>query len=72
VYVHTIAMTHYTRGVALAVLGRTTEAVGELARFKAAAKRVPAEHVLHNNTCTDLLQIAEHMLTGELNYRLGR
>jgi hypothetical protein len=30
---------------------------------------VPPEHVLHNNTCSDLLAIAEHMLSGEIKYR---
>ena len=34
--------------------------------------RVPAENVLHNNTCSNLLAVALAMLEGEIAYRGGR
>ena len=42
------------------------------ARLEARArKKVPDSRLLHNNTCTDLLAIAEQMLDGEIEYRKG-
>jgi hypothetical protein len=64
-------MTHYARGIALAVTHRPLEARVELARLRAAASDVPASFVLHNNTCRDMLRIADAMLVGEIEYREG-
>ena len=43
----------------------------DLAALREATARVPADHCLHNNLCSDMLAVAEHMLRGELFYRLG-
>jgi len=61
----------YARGVAHAALGEVEAAEREKARFLDAAARVPESRLLHNNTCRDLLAIAEAMLEGEIAYRKG-
>jgi tetratricopeptide (TPR) repeat protein len=68
-YCVTTAMIHYAKGVAHAALGEVAEAEVEKARFLAAKARVPESRLLHNNTCQDLLAIAEAMLDGEIEYR---
>jgi tetratricopeptide (TPR) repeat protein len=68
-YCVTTAMIHYAKGVAHAALGEVAEAEAEKARFLAAKARVPESRLLHNNTCQDLLAIAEAMLDGEIEYR---
>jgi len=68
-YCVTTAMMHYAKGVAHAALGEVPEAEAEKARFQAAKARVPESRLLHNNTCLDLLGIAEAMLDGEIEYR---
>jgi tetratricopeptide (TPR) repeat protein len=65
------ATQHYARGVALAVLGRLDEARREQERFAAARARVPASRMIFNNTCADILGVADQMLAGELAYRAG-
>lgn len=70
-YCVTLAMQHYARGVALASLGRVSEAESEQSHFRAAASAVPDSRMLFNNTCTDILQVASAMLDGELEYRRG-
>ena len=67
-----MATHHYTRGIAFAALGKVNAAyheAGELARCKAL---VPADRVLHNNTCCAILTIAQAMLDGEIKYREGK
>ena len=61
----------YARGVAHAALGEVADAEREKARFLEAKARVPESRLLHNNTCRDLLAIAEAMLEGEIAYRKG-
>ncbi|MES9523027.1 hypothetical protein [Streptomyces capoamus] len=70
-YCVSTAMLHYARGIALAVTGRTGEAERERALFGEAVARVPQSRMLFNNTCRDILSIAEQMLDGELEYRKG-
>ncbi len=67
----TTASIHYSKGVAHAALGEVEEAEKEKALFLAARKKVPDSRLLHNNTCTDLLAIANEMLDGEIEYRKG-
>lgn len=67
----TTASIHYSKGVAHAALGEVEEAEKQKALFLAARKKVPDSRLLHNNTCTDLLAIAEQMLDGEIEYRKG-
>ena len=70
-YCVTVAMTHYAKGVAHAALGEVEAAEKEKTLFLAARAKVPESRLLHNNTCQDLLAIAEAMLNGEIEYRKG-
>jgi tetratricopeptide (TPR) repeat protein len=55
--------------VALALLNRVEEAERERDAFFKARKRVPKTRMLFNNTCLDILAIAETMMLGEIAYR---
>jgi tetratricopeptide (TPR) repeat protein len=70
-YSVTTAMMHYARTVALANTRALTEADAEKDLFFAARDRVPESRMLFNNTCRDILQVAEQMLMGELEYHKG-
>ena len=70
-YAVTTAMMRYARCVALANLGRIDDAEKERDAFFAARDRVPEARMLFNNTCRDILKVAEHMLLGELAYKSG-
>jgi tetratricopeptide (TPR) repeat protein len=70
-YSVTTAMLRYARTVALANTGRIAEAEAERDAFLAAFERVPASRMLFNNTCRDILAVAEAMLQGELEYKNG-
>lgn len=70
-YCVTTAMMRYSRTVALANLQRPAEAAAESVHFDEAYQRVPETRMLFNNTCRDILQIAEHMMLGELEYHTG-
>lgn len=70
-YSVTTAMMHYTRTVALANTGKIAEAEAERDLFLAAFERVPETRMLFNNTCRDILKVAEQMLLGELEYKKG-
>ena len=82
---YTLAMQHYARGIAHAVLTGQVQQEGEgegdgssllaaereLALLRSASVLVPADRVMHNNTCQALLEVAEAMLQGEIQYRGG-
>ena len=70
-YSVTTAMMRYARTVALSNLKQFEAADAELKRFYAARDRVPESRMLFNNTCQDILQIAEQMALGELAYHKG-
>ncbi len=70
-YCVTLATIHYAKGVAHAAMGEVAAAEREQAAFLEAKARVPESRRLHNNTCQDLLAIAEAMLAGEIAYRKG-
>ncbi len=70
-YAMTTALMRYARTVALANTGRTAEADVEFAAFNAAREAVPETRMLFNNTCRDILTIAEAMAAGELAYHKG-
>jgi tetratricopeptide (TPR) repeat protein len=70
-YCVTTAMMRYARTVALASTGEVDAAGAEREAFLTARERVPATRMLFNNTCLDILGIAEAMMTGELEYRRG-
>ena len=70
-YAVTLAMMRYARTVALANLHRTDEAEAEKDAFYEALERVPESRMLFNNTCRDILKVAEQMMLGELAYHKG-
>jgi tetratricopeptide (TPR) repeat protein len=67
----TTALMRYARTVALANLGEIGRAETERDAFLAAQAAVPDSRMLFNNTCTDILKIAEQMMLGELQYHKG-
>jgi len=71
VYCSTTAMMLYAKGLAHSVLGEIPEAEAARAAFREAKARVPESRLVHNNTVVSLLDIAEQMLNGELEYRRG-
>ncbi|MDA0219977.1 MAG: tetratricopeptide repeat protein [Proteobacteria bacterium] len=70
-YCVTTAMIRYTRTVAYAATGRVPEAEAEKVLFYEAVARMPESRKLFNNTCREILAVAEQMLLGELEYRKG-
>ncbi len=65
------ATIHYARAIAFAATDEVAEAEAEEKLFLAAKARVPETRLLHNNRVVDLLQIAQEMLRGEIEYRKG-
>ena len=70
-YCHTTASLHYAKAVAHAALGEVAESEAERVKFLEARANVPDSRYIHNNRCIDLLDVAEQMLDGELEYRKG-
>ena len=64
-------MMRYARTVAYANLGDIRAAEAERDAFFAARDAVPESRMLFNNTCLDILRVAEQMLLGELEFRKG-
>lgn len=71
-YSFSTALLHYARAVAMANLGRITEAADSASRFVAARGRVQPERMMFNNPCAEVLKVAEAMMLGELHYKSGR
>jgi len=70
-YCNTIASLHYAKAVAHAALDEVAKSEAERIKFMEARAKVPESRYLHNNRCIDLLDVAEQMLDGELEYRKG-
>jgi tetratricopeptide (TPR) repeat protein len=70
-YCATTAMMLYARTVAQSALGNVAEAERERAAFLEAKAKVLDSRRVHNNTVSDLLEIALAMIDGELEYRRG-
>ena len=68
-YSMTTATWRYAKGIAHAVRGEIELAKSEQIEFHEAVKRVPETRYLFNNSCQDVLKIADQMLKGELEYR---
>jgi tetratricopeptide (TPR) repeat protein len=66
------ALQHYARGVAFAAKDRVADAEAELALFLEARARVSKEAFFGNNPGSDVLDVAEAVLRGELLVRAGR
>jgi tetratricopeptide (TPR) repeat protein len=70
-YCSTTAMMLYAQGVAHSALGHIAEAEATKKAFIEAKAAVPESRRVHNNKVRDLLEIAQEMLEGELEYRRG-
>ncbi len=70
-YSVTLAMMRYARTVALANTRQLADSEIEKALFYEALDRVPESRMLFNNTCRDILNVAEQMMLGELAYHNG-
>ncbi len=70
-YSMTTATWLYAKGISHAVRGEIDRAKYEQGRFLEAVRRVPESRYLFNNSCQDVLKIADQMLNGELRYRQG-
>ena len=70
-YCVTTAMMRYARAVAYASLNRVDDALAEREAFMMAKADVLPSRTLFNNTGLDILAVAEAMLHGEVEYRLG-
>ncbi len=70
-YCVTTAMMRYARTVALANTQQPALASAERDAFVAAYGQVPESRMLFNNTCRDILAVAEQMMLGELEYHQG-
>jgi tetratricopeptide (TPR) repeat protein len=67
----TTALWRYSRAVALAAKGQVAEAERAHVEFRAARAKVPEGRMMAVNPADKILQIAEHMIAGEIAYRKG-
>ncbi|MEL6574947.1 MAG: tetratricopeptide repeat protein, partial [Pseudomonadota bacterium] len=70
-YCSTVSMMRYAKAVAYSALGRVEEAEAAREAFLEAKAAQKKSRLVHNNTVSDLLEIAHAMLEGELEYRKG-
>ncbi|MEM1222775.1 MAG: tetratricopeptide repeat protein, partial [Verrucomicrobiota bacterium] len=70
-YSVTTAMMRYARTVAYANTQQIAAAEAERDAFLAARDAVPESRTLFNNSCRDILAVAEQMMLGELEYHKG-
>ncbi|CRG89104.1 hypothetical protein PISL3812_06139 [Talaromyces islandicus] len=70
-YCVTVAMMHYAKGIASAILRRIEDARAHQDFFANAVENVVSSRTIFNNKCTDILAIARAMLAGEIEYRTG-
>ena len=68
-YCMTTALWHYAKTIAHASIGNIADAESQRTLFYKAVARVPETRYMFNNTCIDVLKIAEKMLEGEVEYR---
>lgn len=68
-YAMTTAVWLYAKTIAHAALENVAAAEHHKQLFYEARARVPSSRYVFNNTCADVLQIAEQMLLGEIEYR---
>ena len=65
------AMHHYAKGVAHASLKQFDAAARERGLFREAARRIPPERKVFNNSARSILAVGEKMLDGEFEYHKG-
>ncbi len=68
----TSAIRRSARGVALAALGRVSEAEAEQRLFDEASGRITDEMIVGNNSAKQVISIARHLLAGEILARKGK
>jgi len=68
-YSMTTAVWNYAKTIAHAALENVPAAEKQRTLFYQAVSKVPATRYMFNNTCLDVLKIAEQMLSGEIEYR---
>ena len=71
-YCVSTAMHHYARTVAYAALGHFKEAERARELFRISVRSIPPGRRFFNNSAHEILDIAEKMMDGELNYHQGR
>jgi tetratricopeptide (TPR) repeat protein len=67
----TTAMWRFHRALAHAAKGDVEAARGQKEAFRALVAEIPKDATMAINQAHDILRIAEHMLDGEIEYRLG-
>lgn len=70
-YLATTALLLYAKCLAYAATGDVAEAERHRDLFQEARVKVPDTRRVHNNTVVDLLEVADAMIDGELEYRRG-
>jgi tetratricopeptide (TPR) repeat protein len=68
----TTAFWRFARGVAYAAQGKVADAEREQVEFRAAVQKVPPDALMAINRAHTVLKIADHVLSGEIDYRRGR
>jgi tetratricopeptide (TPR) repeat protein len=68
----TRAFWHFARGTALAAKKRIAEAEMEQAAFRNAMLLIPPTAIFRKNRASDVLDVADSMLAGEILYRQGK
>jgi tetratricopeptide (TPR) repeat protein len=66
------ALQHYARAVAFAAKDQVADAEREQALFLEARGSVPKDAIFGNNTASDILDVAEYLMRGEILYRAGK
>jgi tetratricopeptide (TPR) repeat protein len=70
-YAMTTALWRYAKSIAFAATGDVNSAETQRSLFLDAVEKVPETRYMFNNTCLDVLKIAEQMVNGEIEYRKG-
>lgn len=65
------ALRHAARGIAFAATGQAEKARAAQAEFRSARSKVAADARFGNNTASALLDVAEHLVAGEILYQEG-
>jgi tetratricopeptide (TPR) repeat protein len=65
----TYAIWQYAKGIAHAVLGNIDEAFTQQRKLGAVISALPEERIIFHKDSKDVLEVAERMLSGELEYR---
>ena len=67
----TTAIYRYAKSLAYASLNNVSLSIEEKIKFDNALEKIPESRLMFNNRCIDILQVANFMLNGEIEYRKG-